>query len=257
MKVVLLAGGLGTRLREETEFRPKPMVEIGGKPVLWHIMKIFASQGHNDFIVATGYKSDFIKDYFLNFQTRTNDFSIMPGKFDSLQIHGNSDELSWKVTVCDTGLETQTSGRVKRVEKYINGEDFMCTYGDGLADINLAELIKSHERSGKIATVTAVQPISRFGVLEQDEDGTVLAFSEKPQSSSWINAGFFVFKNKVFDYLDQASMLEEAPMHNLVAARQLNSYRHSGFWQPMDTLREAQMLNAMWQKDAAPWKTWE
>lgn len=256
MKVVLLAGGLGTRLREETEYRPKPMVEVGGKPILWHIMKIFASQGHNEFIIATGYKSDYIKDYFLNYQTRTNDFTIMPGRADSLEIHGHSDESSWTVTVCDTGLETQTSGRVKRVEKYLKGEDFMCTYGDGLADVDLSALLRSHNESNKIATVTAVQPVSRFGVLEQEPDGTVTAFSEKPQSSSWINAGFFVFKNDVFKYLDDSSMLEDGPMHRLVADRQLNSFRHNGFWQPMDTYRESQMLNGLWDKNQAPWKIW-
>jgi len=256
MKVVLLAGGLGTRMREETEFRPKPMVEVGGRPVLWHIMKGFAHHGLNEFIVCTGYKSDVIKDYFLNYEARNNDVTITLGKSHEIEFHGAHEESTWKVTIAFTGDSTMTGGRVKRVEKYLDGAPFLCTYGDGLADVDITALLASHRAAGKLATVTTVQPLSRFGVMDVSGDGVVEHFREKPQVEGWVNAGFFVFEPEVMGYLDDDCVLEEEPLARLAADRQLVAYRHSGFWQPMDTYRESQMLNHLWDDGVAPWKVW-
>jgi len=257
MKVIILAGGLGTRLREETEFKPKPMVEVGGHPVLWHIMKNFAKFGHTDFIIAAGYKSEVIKDYFLNYKTRNNDFTISLGKKDSLTIHGQ-DENEWKVTVADTGLETLTGGRVLSAAKYLDGEkEFLMTYGDGLANVDLNRLIDQHEKSKKLATMTVVQPLSRFGVVDLDQANQVLRFREKPQVEDWINVGFFVMNQKALSYIDPMKPLEQEPLAKLAKDRQLNAFKHEGFWQPMDTYREAQLLNELWNSGKAPWKTWE
>jgi len=257
MKVIILAGGLGTRLREETEFKPKPMVEVGGHPVLWHIMKNFANFGHTEFIIATGYKSEYIKDYFLHYKTRNNDFTITLGKTDSLIIHGQ-DEHDWKVTIADTGLNTLTGGRLVGASKYLDkNDDFLMTYGDGLANVDLNKLVKHHENSGKLATVTVVQPLSRFGVVELDEDGSVYQFREKPQVEGWINVGFFVMSPEVINYIDPNEPLEQKPMAKLASERNLNAFRHTGFWQPMDTYREAQLLNELWDSGNAPWKTWK
>jgi glucose-1-phosphate cytidylyltransferase len=256
MKVVILAGGLGTRLREETEFKPKPMVEVGGHPVLWHIMKNFANFGHTEFIIATGYKSEIIKDYFLHYKTRNNDFTITLGKTDSLTIHGQ-DEHDWKVTVADTGLNTLTGGRLVGAAKYLDqGEDFLMTYGDGLASVNIDELIKSHNESNKLASVTVVQPLSRFGVVDINNDNAVTQFREKPQVEGWISVGFFVLNQKVNSYIDPNEPFEQKPLAKLASEGNLNAFRHSGFWQPMDTYREAQLLNELWNSGKAPWKTW-
>ena len=255
MKVILLAGGLGTRMREETEYKPKPMVEVGGKPVLWHLMKLFAAYELNDFVVCTGYRGDVIKDYFLNYNARVNDFTAHLGQSSHIEVHGQHAETDWKVTVADTGATTMTGGRVKRVGKYLDGR-FMVTYGDGLADIELKKLIAFHESHGKLATVTTVRPLSRFGVMDLDKNGQVQRFREKPQTDDYVNAGFFVFEPEVLNYLDEECVLEQAPLERLAAEGQLMAYRHEGFWQPMDTYREFTMLNEMWDSGDAPWKVW-
>lgn len=256
MKAVILAGGLGTRMREETEFRPKPMVEVGGRPILWHIMKILGSQGITEFIICAGYKSEYIKNYFMNYGASNSDFTIRLGDQESVIFHGSHDEFDWSVTVADTGGETMTGGRIKRIERYLDGEDFLCTYGDGIADIDLAALQETHSRSGKIATVTVAQPTSRFGVVDIDNESRVSSFSEKPKGADWVNIGYFIFKTQFLNYLDNNSILEEHPMRRLVEDQQLNAYRHYGFWQPMDTIREAAILNSLWSSGDAPWKVW-
>lgn len=257
MKAVLLAGGLGTRMREETEFRPKPMVEVGGRPVLWHIMKILGQQGLDEFVICTGYKSEMIKDFFVNYRSVNQDFTVTLGDHQSVEYHGDHGEANWRVTVADTGASTMTGGRIKRVRNYVGDERFLATYGDGIADIDLDALVKFHESHGKLATVTAVQPLSRFGVLDLDDDGGVRQFKEKPQVEGWINIGYFIFEPEVFDYLDgDQTVLEEEPLHRLAAAGQIAAYPHRGFWQPMDTYREALMLNEMWDGGTAPWRTW-
>lgn len=253
---MLLAGGLGTRLREETEFRPKPMIEVGGRPILWHIMKNLSAFGVEDFVVATGYKSESIKEYFLNYEARNNDFTVELGRQESLVFHDAHDEAHWRVTVAYTGEATMTGGRVLRAAKYLDGEDFLVTYGDGLADVDINALIRFHKQSAKLATVTTVQPLSRFGVMEVDEGGVVHRFREKPRLDGWINVGFFIFKPEVLEYLHDDSVLEDEPLARLAAAGQLSAYRHAGFWQPMDTYREAKTLNEMWASGEAPWKNW-
>ncbi len=256
MKAVLLAGGLGTRMREETEFRPKPMVEVGGRPVLWHIMKLLGQQGIDDFIVCTGYKSEQIKNYFTNYAAVNQDFTVKLGDHRSITYHGDHEEADWTVTVADTGATTMTGGRIKRIEKYVAGERFLCTYGDGIADVDLAALLEYHESHGKLATVTAVQPLSRFGVLDLAEDGSVLQFKEKPQVDGWINIGYFIFEPAIFDYLGDNSVLEEEPLRELAKDGQIAAYPHRGFWQPMDTYRETLLLNELWDAGTAPWRTW-
>jgi glucose-1-phosphate cytidylyltransferase len=254
VKAVLLAGGLGTRLREETEFRPKPMVEVGGKPVLWHIMKTFAVHGITDFIVCTGYRSDVIKDYFLDYEARNNDFTITLGHKREIVFHDQHLEADWRVTVADTGTDTLTAGRIRRIDRYLGDDDrFMVTYGDGLADVDLSDLLAFHEKQGRLATITTVQPLSRFGLLDLDEDGSVLHFREKPQMDDWVSAGFFVFQREAMSYLDEDAMLEEEPLARLAADRQLAAYRHHGFWQPMDTYREWRILNELWASGEATW----
>lgn len=257
MKAILLAGGLGTRLREETEFRPKPMVEVGGRPLLWHIMKHLAAQGIDDFIVATGYKSDLIKEYFLNYKARNSDFTIELGKVESLHFHDYHDEGNWTVTVAYTGDLTMTGGRVLRASRYLADERFLVTYGDGLADVNISELLETHRRNARLATVTTVRPTSRFGVMDVDDSGRVNRFREKPVLDGWVNIGFFIFEPGVLRYLDGESALEERPLANLADDGQLTAYRHEGFWQPMDTYRELSLLNALWDRGAAPWRTWQ
>lgn len=238
MKAILLAGGLGTRMREETEFRPKPMVEVGGRPVLWHIMKNLAHFGIRDFIVATGYKSDMVKDYFLNYEARNNDFTVHLGHRDQLRFHGDHDESDWTVTVAYTGEATNTGGRVLRASRYLDEEPFLVTYGDGLADVDIDALRAWHSAQGRLATVTTVQPLSRFGVMDVGEGGRVRSFREKPQLEGWVNIGFFVMQPAVLDYLDPDAVLEQEPLARLAADGQLTAYRHGGFWQPMDTYRE-------------------
>ena len=258
MKAVLLAGGLGTRMREETEFRPKPMVEIGGKPVLWHLMKTFAAHAVTDFVVCAGYKGEQIKSYFLNYGALTNDFTVRLGRDGGVVFHGDHLESDWNVTVADTGLGTLTAGRVERIEPHVRGERFIVTYGDGLADIDISRLLAFHVGHGLKATITTVRPLSRFGLVDIDAEHRVTRFREKPQMEDWVSAGFFVFEPSVFDYLRDSDdmMLEHEPLARLAAEGQLAAYRHDGFWQPMDTFRESQMLNEMWESGAAPWKVW-
>jgi len=254
VKAVILAGGLGTRLREETEFRPKPMVEIGGKPILWHIMKVFAFHGITDFVICVGYRGNVIKEYFLNYEALNNDFTVHLGNKHDVVYHDTHLESDWRVTVVDTGLETQTGGRVKRIEPFID-DTFVVTYGDGLADIDVGALIAFHRSHGRVATVTAVQPTSRFGLLNLDQNARVATFNEKPQTDDWVNGGFFVFERGVFDYLDDACTLEREPLATLTRAEQLMASRHTGFWQPMDTHREFTLLNELWERNP-PWKLW-
>ena len=253
MKAVILAGGLGTRLREETEYRPKPMVEVGGRPIIWHIMKLLSCHDVTDFIVCAGYRGDVIRDYFLNYEARTNDFTVHLGQRDSIEYHDRHPEGDWKVTVAETGADTMTGGRVKRVERYVAGERCLVTYGDGLADVDVSALVAFHERHGKLATVTTVRPLSRFGVMDLGEDGTVERFREKPITDDFVNAGFFIFEPEVFRYLDDECILEQQPLEALARDGELMAYRHEGFWQPMDTYREMKMLNELWASGQAPW----
>jgi glucose-1-phosphate cytidylyltransferase len=256
MKAVLLAGGLGTRMREETEFRPKPMVEVGGRPVLWHIMKILGQQGITDFVICTGYKSEFIENYFSNYGAANQDFTIKLGDPASTVYHGSHDEFDWTVTVAYTGATTNTGGRIKRIRKYVGNEPFLCTYGDGIADIDLSALRAFHTARGKCATMTTTQPGSRFGVVDVGPDGNVKQFREKPRSDDWVNIGYFIFEPKIFDYLEDNSVLEQEPLHRLATEGQIAAFKHEGFWQPMDTYRESVMLNELWDSGKAPWKIW-
>lgn len=252
MKAVILAGGIGTRLREETEFRPKPMVEIGGRPVLWHIMKHLNGYGIKDFIIAVGYKGDMIKDYFLNYETRNNDFTICLGERETLTVYGGHAEAGWTVTVADTGPETLTGGRLLRAARYLPEEPFLIAYGDGLSDVNVDALRRQHNQQGTIATVTVTRPSSRYGVVQLDDD-RVEAFQEKPRLDGWVNIGYFIFEPPALEYLVEGAALEQEPLSQLAADGQLGAYRHDGFWQPMDTYREATVLNQMWSHGNAPW----
>jgi glucose-1-phosphate cytidylyltransferase len=256
MKVVILAGGLGTRLAEETVVRPKPMVGIGDKPILWHIMSLYAAHGLNEFVVALGYKGEVIREYFLNYHALTHDLTVDLGTGNA-QIHGG-DPIDWTVHLVDTGLNTQTGGRVKRLTDWIGDDTFMLTYGDGLADVNIRNLLEFHRSHGKLATLTAVRPPARFGGLQMNLDH-VQRFTEKPQSGEgWINGGFFVFEPGVLDMIpgDQ-SLLEVECMERLSVAGQLMAYRHNGFWQPMDTVREKNYLEELWRSGNAPWRIWD
>jgi glucose-1-phosphate cytidylyltransferase len=257
MKAVLLAGGLGTRMREETEFRPKPMVEVGGKPVLWHLMKFFSAYSIHDFVICAGYKGEQIKEYFLNYAALNNDFTITLGKSSDIVFHGDHLESDWHVTVADTGPTALTAGRVEQIERFVEGERFMVTYGDGLTDLNVTKLLAFHAEHGRKATISTVRPLSRFGLVEV-EDTLVTRFREKPQMDDWVSAGFFVFEPSVFDYLRNGDqmMLEHEPLAKLGAEGELAAYRHDGFWQPMDTYRESVLLNEMWERGNAPWKVW-
>lgn len=257
MKAVILAGGLGTRIREETEFRPKPMVEIGGKPILWHIMKNLSVQGINDFVICLGYKGEIIKDFFLNYYSRTNDIVIRTSstQFPHSTISNSNED--WEVTLVDTGLSTQTGGRIKRVEKYLEGKTFLCTYGDGVANIDLLKLKSLHQSHNKIGTITSVNPPSRFGALEISKTGLVTEFVEKPGESHWINGGFFIFNEGIFKYLDEECVLEQEPLRNLAKDGELIAYKHHGFWRPMDTLRESKELNELYESNRAPWRNWD
>lgn len=257
MKALILAGGLGTRLREETEFKPKPMVQIGDRPIIWHIMKNLSIQGINDFCIATGYKGELIKDYFLNYDLQNTDLTLELGNKSRLVSHGLHNESNWKVTVVDTGNLTLTGGRVFRALKYIEGDRFLCTYGDGLADIDISALLTFHISHGKKATVTAVNPTSRFGVMDIGNKGQVKQFREKPILDSWINGGFFIFEKDIINYLDPDCVLENYPLTQLAKEGELVAYKHAGFWQPMDTMRERDLLKELWDSGAAPWKNWE
>jgi glucose-1-phosphate cytidylyltransferase len=256
MKVAILAGGMGTRLAEETSVRPKPMVEIGGKPLLWHIMNIYASAGYKEFLVACGYKGEIIKEYFHNFYVRSSDYfvDLRNGTLDVVNPNG----FDWRIGLIDTGLDTMTGGRVLRLKKWLCDETFMVTYGDGVGDIDIRALVDFHHEHGKLATVTAVRPPARFGGLVLNGGNEVREFSEKPQTGEgWINGGFFVFEPEVFDYLrGDGAILEREPLEDLAADGQLMAYCHQGFWQPMDTLREKQLLESLWASGKVPWKTW-
>jgi glucose-1-phosphate cytidylyltransferase len=243
-------------MREETEFRPKPMVEVGGRPVLWHIMKILGQQGINEFVICTGYKSEFIKNYFSNYGSVNQDFTVKLGDPSSMVVHGSHDEFDWTVTVAYTGASTMTGGRIKKVQKYVGDEPFLCTYGDGIADVDIKGLQEHHQSHGRIATMTTTQPMSRFGVVDLNGEGNVEKFREKPKTDDWINIGYFIFNPPIFDYLDDNSVLEEEPLHTLANEHQISAFKHTGFWQPMDTQRESQMLNELWDSGRAPWKTW-
>jgi len=259
MKVVLLCGGRGTRLREETEYRPKPMVEIGGRPILWHIMKIYAHYGFNDFIVCLGYKGNIIKQYFLNYEAMNNDFTVSLGSQSNIHYHSNHSEINWHITLADTGEESQTGARVKKIEKYIDGDSFMLTYGDGVANIDIKKLVEYHKLHGKIGTMTGVHPSSRFGELIIKKN-KVAVFNEKPQvKEGLINGGFFVFNKKFFKYLkeDDSCFLEKEPLETLATDGELIVYQHEGFWQCVDTYRELEILNNMWKSSIRPWKVWE
>jgi glucose-1-phosphate cytidylyltransferase len=256
VKVILLAGGRGTRLAEETSIRPKPLVEIGGKPILWHLMSIYASHGYSDFLVACGYKGELIKEYFRNAFFASSDFVIdlTNGAVEVV----NPSRLDWKVGLVDTGMDTMTGGRIQRLTPWLGNESFMVTYGDGVGDVNIRELVAFHRAHGRLATVTAVRPPARFGDLALEGD-RVRAFAEKPQTSEgWINGGFFVFEPGVLGYIDgDETSLEQGPLDRLAAEGELMAYRHPGFWQPMDTLREKELLESMWASGRALWKTWK
>jgi glucose-1-phosphate cytidylyltransferase len=255
MKAVILAGGLGSRISEESIVRPKPMVEIGGQPILWHIMKIYSAYGINDFVICLGYKGYMIKEYFANYFLHTSDVTL-DLTTNSMQVHQNTAE-PWKVTLIDTGERSQTGGRLKFVEKYVGDETFCMTYGDGLADIDVAKLVAFHRQSGRLATVTAVQPPGRFGALEL-EGPQVRGFTEKPQGDGgWINGGFFVLSPGVFRYIaGEQTYWEAEPLQQLAAEGELNAFTHAGFWQPMDTVRHKQILEEMWASGTPPWKVW-
>ncbi len=257
MKTVILCGGLGTRLREETEYRPKPMVDVGGKPILWHIMKGCAHYALSEFVLCLGYKGRMIKEYFLSYEAMNNDFTITLGRTGRVTYDGLHDEQDFQVTLADTGAETMTGGRIARIRKYVAGETFLVTYGDGLADIPLDDLLKFHRSHGKTATVTAVAPPSRYGVLQIAPDGLVERFMEKPRQDASVSAGFFVFEPAIFDYLDgDDCVMEHRPLERLAAEGQLMAYQHDGFFYAMDTYREYLALNELWASGKAPWKVW-
>jgi len=258
MKVVIFAGGLGSRISEESHLKPKPMIEIGGHPILWHIMKLYQAQGFNEFIICLGYKGYVIKEYFSNYFLHNSNVTFDLAN-NNIQYHNPTVE-NFKVTLVDTGVYTKTAGRLRKIKDYLGNEPFMLTYGDGLADIDCKRLIAFHKESGKIATVTAIQPSGKFGVIESEENGVVQEFIEKPkQSGGWINGGFFVLNPEVFDFIPQEAdeiMWEEEPLKKLVAARELVSYHHQGFWKCMDILRDKIELEELWSK-SAPWKIWK
>jgi glucose-1-phosphate cytidylyltransferase len=256
MKVVILAGGLGTRLSEETSLKPKPMVEIGGMPILWHIMKIYSSYGFNDFVICLGYKGYLIKEFFSNYFVHKSDITVNLVD-NSIEIHDNFAE-DWKVTLVDTGLQTQTGGRIKKVRKYLDDKPFMLTYGDGVSDVDISKLLRHHQKMGKICTVTTVKPAGRFGALNLENNGIVHSFIEKPKGDgSWINGGFFVCEQKVFEYIENDDTVwERSPMEILASLGEMAAFKHEGYWKPMDTLRDKQELESEWINENAKWKKW-
>ncbi|MBT3737794.1 MAG: glucose-1-phosphate cytidylyltransferase [Candidatus Marinimicrobia bacterium] len=256
MKVVILAGGFGTRLSEETDIKPKPMVEIGGKPILWHIMKSYSNYGFNDFIILLGYKGYIIKEFFSNYFLHQSDVTIDLAD-NSLEIHQNKSE-SWKVTLIETGHNTMTGGRIKRAEPHIGDSDFLLTYGDGLSDLDISRSVEFHKLHGKDITMTAVQPEGRYGALNVRDDNLITSFKEKPKGDgAWINGGFFVCKSKVFEYIDNdLSVFEQEPLMRMATDNQLVAYKHNGFWKSMDTLRDKTNLCLLWDQNCAPWKKW-
>lgn len=256
MKVVILAGGLGTRISEESHLKPKPMIEIGGRPILWHIMKLYSYYGYNDFIICAGYKQHVIKEWLADYYLYNTDVTF-DLKSNSMEVHSNYSE-PWRVTTVDTGLNTMTGGRVKRVQKYIGNEPFLLTYGDGVSNVDISELIKFHKQHGKYCTITAANVGQRFGILEIDEEEKIEGFREKSDlDGSMINAGFMVCEPEVFDYIEgDKTVFEKEPLENLSADEQLMAYKHVGFWQCMDTLREKEKLESLWESGEAPWKVW-
>lgn len=258
MKAVILAGGFGTRLSEETDTRPKPMVEIGGKPILWHIMKIYSHYGINDFVILLGYKSYYIKEYFANYYLHQSDVTIDTAN-NSMEVHSNKSE-KWKITLVDTGMETMTGGRILRAKNYIGNETFMLTYGDGVSDVNIEALLKFHKSHGKALTMTSVVPDGRFGNVEMTSEGQISRFIEKPKdSATWINGGFFVCEPKIFDYIDDetTTVFERKPLENMADDNELYAYKHHGFWRCMDTLRDRIHLSELWSTGKAQWKIWK
>ncbi|MFM8475233.1 MAG: glucose-1-phosphate cytidylyltransferase [Planctomycetaceae bacterium] len=257
MKTMILCGGQGTRMREETEYRPKPLVEVGGRPILWHIMKIYAHYGFNDFILCLGYRGNMIKEYFLQYEAMNNDFTIALGQPSQIQFHDKHHEQGLKVTLAETGLHTMTGGRVQQAARYVDDDTFLLTYGDGVADVDIHRVIDFHHAHGKLATLTAMRPTSRYGMLELDAEGRVQRFAEKPRTEGWASAGFFVLNRRVFDYLDGPQCIfEQRPLERLAAEQQLVAYQHDGFFFAMDTFREYQYLNELWDRGNAPWKVW-
>ena len=258
MKAVLLAGGFGTRISEESRFKPKPMIEIGGMPILWHIMKTYSSYDINEFIICAGYKQHVIKEWFADYFLHTSDITFDFTQDDKIIVHNKRAE-QWKVTVVDTGLKTMTGGRLKRIKPYLDNEPFFMTYGDGVADVDIDKLLSFHKEHNKLATMTAIKPNSRFGVLDLTDNNEVTAFREKSDiDSGWINAGFMVLEPKVLDFVkDDTIMFENEPMEKLASDGQLMCYKHNGFWQCMDTLRDKEKLEELWNKNKAPWKVWE
>lgn len=256
MKVVILAGGLGTRLSEETSLKPKPMVEIGGMPIIWHIMKIYSFYGFNEFIICLGYKGYVIKEYFANYFLHKSDVTVNLQE-NQVEVH-DSEAEPWKITLVDTGIDTMTGGRIKRIAKYLNDEPFMLTYGDGVSNVNMHDLLKFHRCQKKLCTVTAVQPLGRFGSLELGASGNVTSFMEKPRGDgSWINGGFFICEPTVSNFIeDDSTIWEKGPMESLVSNNEMAAFRHDGFWRPMDTLRDKIELEKLWSEKSAPWKTW-
>lgn len=256
MKAVILCGGMGTRMKEETEFKPKPLVRIGGKPILHHIMNIYGHFGFNEFILCLGYKGEMIKEYFLNYLYMNNDFTLSTSNKKKITVHPTSPpHEDWEVTLADTGPKTNTGGRIKKIEKYVGEGPFFAAYGDSLGDVDLGMLLSHHKNTSASATLTGVHPLSRYGVIDAGDDSMVRGFREKPRLDGWINAGFFVFENEVFDYLDESSVLEKEPLENLAKDRKLSVYRHNGFWKCMDTHKDQQLLNKLWESKA-PWKAW-
>ncbi len=260
MQVVIFCGGQGTRMREETETRPKPMVNVGGRPMLWHIMKLFAHFGHKEFVLPLGYKGEQIKEYFLQYRAMNGDVTVdLGGEHAKIQYHDQNEEHDFRVSLSETGLDSMTGCRLARVRRHLRPETFLCTYGDGLSDVDLGKLLAFHKNHGKIATVTSVRTISRFGIIKTQDDGLVTSFAEKPDTDSWINAGFFVFEPQIFDYAkdDVNQVLEKQVMERLTADGQLMAYKHDGFFYAMDTYREYQQLNSMWDNGNAPWAHWK
>jgi glucose-1-phosphate cytidylyltransferase len=253
--VVILCGGMGTRMKEETEFRPKPLVEIGGRPIIWHIMKLYSHFGFVNFILCLGYKGELIKEYFLNYEAMNNDFTINLGSQNRIDYHNSHREENWNVTLIDTGLDTLTGGRIKKIEHYVKNDTFMVTYGDGISDINIHNLLQHHYEKKTIGTLTGVHPVSRFGVLMHNHSDIVTGFKEKPYLNGLVNGGFFVFEKSFFNYLTTDSVLESEPLENLAKENQLSVYKHNGFWRCMDTFKDVRELNYLWETKM-PWKIW-
>jgi glucose-1-phosphate cytidylyltransferase len=259
MKVAILCGGLGTRLHEESEYRPKPLVEIGGRPIVWHIMKLFAHHGLQDFVLCLGYKGNMIKEYFLNYKAMNNDFTIALGGTSAIDYRNGNGKENFTVSLVDTGADSMTGSRVKRIEEYIDDDTFLLTYGDGVSNVDIGKLLEFHKSHGKLATVTTVNPVSRFGLVEINDGNVISSFAEKPRTNGWASAGYFVMSKKVFEYLDSdpACILEDEPLKRLAAEGQLMAYRHNGFFYAMDTYREYLHLNELWKEKKAEWAVWD